>query len=115
MPAQEILPSGIAKTVDIESLEALEEAVLYLANVIAKKLPRLDIADREVVNIETGTLTSVGTVSTVTGVTTVSTVTSVTGVTAVTNLNGLQGSPVALIPYQIGAGAFHIYNQIEVS
>jgi hypothetical protein len=122
MPAQEIIPSNIAKTADVQAIEALTEEVkvlndmmLYFVTAMIDKLPRLDVADREAVNVETGTLTSVGTVSTVTGVTTVSTVTTVSGVTAVTNLNGLQNTPVALLPYQLGAGAFHIYNQIEVS
>jgi hypothetical protein len=60
----------------VEAIEAMRMAVQSLARSIGQVTP--DIAGRMRTNIETGTLTSVGTVTTVTGVTTVAALTNQT-------------------------------------
>jgi len=115
MPAQEILPSNIAKTPDIEALaqistdiKALNDTLLYFVSAILDKLPRLDTNDRVASNIETGTLTSVGTVSTVT---TCSTVTNLTSL----NNWGTTGNAVWALWNLSDTGATRLYNNITVT
>ena len=81
-------------------IKALSDTMLYFITATLEKMPILDSNDSAYVQVRTGTLSTVSTVSTVTNT---------------TNLNNFAGGNTALIPYNIGAGAFHIYNNIQVS
>lgn len=114
MPAQEIIPSNIAKTADIDAvadladqIRVLNDTMLYFMSALLDKAPRLDTNDRMMVNTSESTIP---TVSTVTTLTTCGTVTNMT------NLNNFAGGNAAQIPFQISnMGAVHLYNQIQVT
>lgn len=84
----------------------LMDLLVLLVSALLERSSMPDTADRTRVNVETGTVNVTGTL---TGVTTVSTL------TALTNLNGMQNTPTALVPFNLGAGAFHLYNNITVT
>lgn len=80
-----------------EQNKSLIDTLLYFTAAVLDKMPQLTSTDDARVQMNGGTL------STLTTATTVGT------------LNNLAGGNVALIPWQLGAGAFHIYNQITVT
>ena len=97
------------------SVEETQQAILILLAQIADKLPRLDTADRVVVQASEST-TPV-TISSGT-VTTVSTVTAVTTVNAVASQQafGTVARSAEFVPHNIAQmGALHLYNQLEVA
>lgn len=99
MAAQEIIPSNIAKSTDVDELRKLNDMLLYFTTAILDKLPRLDVNDRALVTVEGG-----GTLSTVSTVSNVSNITAVGGQTA-----SLQSFNFA------NMGAAHLYANIVVS
>ncbi len=136
LTAQEIIPSGIAKSTDIvsvttelqskateltqqdikllldsingtnEKISVLSDTLLYFVSAMLEKMPRLDINDRATVNVETGTVT-VGTISTIT---------NMSNLNNMNNLNNLAGGNTNAIPYQLSnVGTLHIYDNIKVT
>jgi hypothetical protein len=93
-------------------IRALNDTMLYFAAAILDRMPTLDTAHRANVNVVTGNVAVTGTATVSGSLTTVSTVTTCS---AVTNLNNMAGGNTALIPYQLGAGSFHLYNGINVT
>lgn len=82
------------------SLEETQQAMLYMLTLITDKLARLDAADRLAVNVETGTL---------------ATVTTVTDITRLNNM-GAASRATDLIPHNTAMlGASHLYDNIVVS
>ena len=73
----------------------LQEGVLYAMLAILEKMPRVDTADRIVTNQETGSVTTVGTVSNQ------------------TNIGGRDAAHTSFAMANIGA--LHIYNNILVT
>jgi hypothetical protein len=100
------------------SVEETQQAILILLAQIADKLPRLDTADRVVVQASESTTPvtiSSGTVTTVTGVTGVTTVSAVTAVNSVQAF-GTVARSAEFVPHNIAQmGALHLYNQLEVA
>jgi len=86
-----------------QSVKDLSDTMLYFITAMLDKMPRLDSNDRMMAYIDNGALN------------TLNTLTTVTTVSAVTNLQNFAGGNTALIPYQMGAGAAHIYQNIIVS
>lgn len=93
----------------LQAIRELSDSMLYFASALLEKLPMLDQNDRAQVNVMAGTLTTLGTITTVT------TLATLTSATNLVNLNNFAGGNTALLPYQFGAGAFHLYNNIAVS
>jgi hypothetical protein len=108
MPAQEIIPSGIATEATLVEVKNLADAMLYFATAVLDKLPRLDNADRAAVVVESGVA--------VTSLPTLATVTTVATTTNLTNLNNFSGGNTNAIPYNLSdAGLTRIYNGIVVT
>jgi hypothetical protein len=106
MPAQEIIPSNIAKEPTQSEIKILADAMLYFATALLDKLPRLDNADRSTVNVETGSIV----------VSSLPTLATVTTVGAVTNLNNFAGGNTNGIPFNMSdAGLMRIYDGIKVT
>lgn len=76
------------------------DSLVYLANMIAERMPMLDTLDRAVVS---GAVTVSGSLTTL------------TTVTNVTSLNSMQSQPTAMAPYNWASGAYHIYSGIQVT
>ena len=93
----------------LAEVRKLSDTMLYFTSAILDRLPTLDTAHRANVNVATGSVAVSGSLTTVTTVTTCGTVTNMT------NLNNFAGGNTALIPYQLGAGSFHLYNGINVT
>lgn len=103
MTAQEILPSNIAKTPDIEILQELNDTLLLLANAIAARMPRTDTGGRMLINSDLGN-----------GL--LCQVVNVTALGNLTNLNNFAGGNTVMIPQQMSqAGLVHLYQGIQVS
>mgnify|MGYP003409290573 CR=1 FL=1 len=81
--------------------EQTQAAILYYMSAILEKLPMLNINDQAMVQVSSGNITAA--VSTVSTVTTVGTI------------SNMAGGNLSLVPYQLGAGAFHLYNNIQVT
>lgn len=94
-PATEAKQDQIAALA--QEIKTLSDTMLYFTTAMLDKMPLLDNRDSAMVNITGGSTTVAGTVP------------------ALGTLNNLNGGNVALLPYQLGAGAFHIYNQIAVT
>lgn len=78
-----------------EQIKALNDTMLYFITATLEKMPILDSNDRA--------QTRLGAIDTNLTLTTLG------------NLNNFSGGNTALIPYNLGAGAFHIYNNITVT
>lgn len=82
--------------------EMLAQMTLLLAAIL-DKLPRVDVNDRMMVNVETGTLPTLTTASDLTRLNNMGT-------------TGITSKPADAIPMHIAnAGTMHIYNNIQVS
>lgn len=106
MPAQEIIPSGIAKDVTLQDLLALmKEAVLALHEAAgALQSFSADTAGRLRVTLESGSATNaaLASVGTITTLTTVSTVTTIGTVTNQAQIGGLAANQ-AMIALTLGS------------
>ena len=84
----------------LTAIAALHEMMTFYLSAMLEKMPRVDTADRMIVNLSDATQI-IGTVSSVTNVTTV---------------DGLGGKTTAAIPTQISnVGALHLYDNIRVN
>lgn len=98
--------AGMNQETTQSDIKALADSMLYFATAILEKLPMLTNTDAAMVNV----------MNTVPVSGTLTTVTTVTNVTNIANLNGLAlGASTGLIPYNLSASPFHIYNNIQVS
>lgn len=73
------------------------DALVYLANCIAERMPMLDTLDRAQVTV--ANTVSVGQ----------------SGNWTLATLNALQNQPTAFAPYNWASGAFHIYQNVQVT
>lgn len=89
------LPAGAATDSTLQALQALNDTMLYMLGAILEKMPRVTGNDQAAVSIETGSVTTVGTVSNM------------------TNIGGRHTANVA--DAMTMAGTSHIYNNITVS
>lgn len=87
-------------------IKTLNETMLLFTTAILAKMPMLDTGQRVRTSIDSGTLPNV---------TTVGTLTTLTTAANLTNLNNFAGGNTANIPYNLSAGAFHLYSNINIS
>ncbi len=92
--AQETTLTAILSLQD--QVKSLADGIQYLANVIAVGLPRLDAANRQVVNVESGTVGVSGALTSVAAVTTVSTVTNLATIGGVNPIYAYQDVPTTI-------------------
>lgn len=108
MPAQEIIPSGIATEATLAEIRNLADAMLYFAGAVLDKLPRLDNADRAAVVVESGVA--------VTSLPTLANVTTLETANNVVNLNNFAGGNTSHVPYNLSnAGLVNLYQGITVT
>lgn len=106
MPAQEIISADMATETTQSEISQLADAMLFFATAIMDKLPRLDGADRSVMNVETGTI----------AVSSLPTLAAVTTLTNLTNVNNFAGGNTNNIPNNLSdAGLMRIYDGIKVT
>lgn len=78
----------------------LQESLLYFITALAKKLPRIDNNDRQVVSVETGTVS-------------VNSLPTLNTVGAIQNFSG--GNTSAIPNHIANVGANHIYDRIKIT
>ncbi len=95
--------AGMNQETTQSDIRALADSMLYFTTAILEKLPMLTSTDAAMVNVMNTVPVS-------------GSLTSMTNLVNLANLNGYAlGASTGLTPYNFSAGAFHIYNNIQVS